>query len=45
MGHQITLLAPDNAAGFRDAQLILKMENGLYMGGSESRKDGCVVGI
>ena len=45
MGHQITLQAPDNAFGFGGAQLILKMENGLYMGGSESRKDGYVGGI
>ena len=45
MGHPITLWVPDNAVGFGGAQLILKMENGLYMGGSESQKDGYVGGI
>ena len=45
MEHTITLEAPDNAFGFGGAQLILRMENGLYMGGSESRKDGYVGGI
>ena len=45
MEHKITLEAPDNAFGFGGAQLILRMENGLYMGGSESRKDGYVGGI
>jgi gamma-glutamyltranspeptidase/glutathione hydrolase len=45
MGHRVVLEAPDNAFGFGGAQLILKTENGLYMGGSESRKDGYVGGI
>ena len=45
MGHLVFLETPDNAFGFGGAQLILKTENGLYMGGSESRKDGYVGGI
>ena len=45
MGHQITLEAPDNAFGFGGAQIILKLQNGAFLGGSESRKDGYVGGI
>ena len=45
MGHKITLETPDNAFGFGGAQLIIRMENGFYIGGSESRKDGYVGGI
>ena len=40
MGHQITLLAPDNAAGFRDAQLILKMETAFIWVGQSREKMG-----
>ena len=40
MGHRVIPEAPDNAFGFGGAQHILKTENGLYMGGSESWKDG-----
>ena len=45
MGHQISLESPDNAFGFGGAQLILRMDNGTYIGGSESRKDGYVGGF
>ena len=45
MGHDITLEAPDNAFGFGGAQLIYRLDNGAYLGGSESRKDGQVVGF
>ena len=38
MGHQITLEAPDNAFGFGGAQLIFKMENGLYIWAGQSRE-------
>ena len=45
MGHQISLESPDNAFGFGGAQLIVRMDNGNYIGGSESRKDGYVGGF
>ena len=45
MGHQLTLEAPDSAFGFGGAQLIQKLENGAFAGGSEPRKDGQVVGF
>ena len=45
MGHDITLEAPDNAFGFGGAQLIYRLDNEAYLGGSESRKDGQVVGF
>ena len=45
MGHHVSLEAPDNAFGFGGAQLIYRLENGAYIGGSESRKDGQVVGF
>ncbi|MEL7098530.1 MAG: gamma-glutamyltransferase family protein [Pseudomonadota bacterium] len=44
-GHQITREAPDNAFGFGGAQIIERLDNGLYVGGSDPRKDGCVVGF
>ena len=31
--------------GFGGAQLIRRLKNGFYIGGSESRKDGHVVGF
>lgn len=43
MGHEITLEAPDNAFGFGGAQIIQCLENGIYAGGSDPRKDGAAV--
>lgn len=45
MGHAVDLEAPDNAFGFGGAQLISKLENGAYAGGSDPRKDGQAVGF
>ena len=45
MGHQLTLEAPYSAFGFGEAQLIQKLENGAFAGGSEPRKDGQIVGF
>lgn len=45
MGHRITLEAPDNAFGFGGAQLVRRLENGTYAGGSDPRKDGAAVGF
>lgn len=45
MGHDIKLEAPDNAFGFGGAQLIAKLENGVYAAGSDPRKDGQAVGF
>ena len=45
MGHMVEREAPDNAFGFGGAQLIAKLENGTYAGGSEPRKDGHAVGF
>jgi len=45
MGHDLQLEAPDNAVGFGGAQLIARLDNGVYVGGSESRKDGLVAGF
>mgnify|MGYP005674921489 CR=1 FL=1 len=44
-GHQVVLETPDNSFGFGGAQLIAKLNNGVYLGGSESRKDGYVGGF
>ena len=45
LGHDITLEAPDNAFGFGGAQLIERLDNGTYLGGSDPRKDGAAVGF
>ena len=45
MGHVLSLEAPDNAFGFGGAQIITRLENGIYAAGSESRKDGQAVGF
>lgn len=45
MGHALTLEAPDNAFGFGGAQVIARLENGAYVGGSDPRKDGAAVGF
>ena len=45
LGHDLQMEAPDNAFGFGGAQLIVRLDNGVYVGGSESRKDGLVAGF
>ena len=45
MGHLIKLEPPDNAFGFGGAQLIMRLENGMYASGSDPRKDGQAVGF
>lgn len=45
LGHDITLEAPDNAFGFGGAQLIERLDNGAYLGGSDPHKDGAAVGF
>lgn len=45
MGHVVGLEEPDNAFGFGGAQLIAKLENGVYAAGSDPRKDGLAVGF
>lgn len=45
LGHRITLQPPEAAFGFGGAQIIHRMENDLYVAGSDSRKDGQAVGF
>lgn len=45
MGHHVELEAPDNAFGFGGAQLIARLDNGVYAAGSDPRKDGQAVGF
>ena len=45
LGHTVDCEAPDNAFGFGGAQLIAKLDNGVYAGGSDPRKDGQAVGF
>ena len=44
-GHEITLETPDSAFGFGGAQLIHRLDSGVYAGGSDPRKDGCAAGF
>jgi gamma-glutamyltranspeptidase/glutathione hydrolase len=44
-GHVISLEAPDNAFGFGGAQLICRLGEKGYAGGSDPRKDGAAVGF
>jgi gamma-glutamyltranspeptidase / glutathione hydrolase len=44
-GHVISLEAPDNAFGFGGAQLICRLDEKGYAGGSDPRKDGAAVGF
>ncbi|SFJ11611.1 gamma-glutamyltransferase family protein [Celeribacter neptunius] len=44
LGHQIQIEAPDNAFGFGGAQLIERLPDGSYAGGSDPRKDGYAAG-
>ena len=45
LGHQIVLEPPDAAFGFGGAQLIYRLNEGGYAGGSDPRKDGCAIGF
>jgi len=45
LGHHVSLESPDSAFGFGGAQLIHRLEDGGYAGGSDPRKDGCAVGF
>lgn len=45
LGHAVDLEAPDNAFGFGGAQLIARLDNGVYAAGSDPRKDGQAVGF
>lgn len=45
LGHDITLETPDLAFGFGGAQLVQRMKDGGYAGGSDPRKDGCAAGF
>jgi len=45
LGHAITLETPDSAFGFGGAQLIRRLDSGVYAGGSDPRKDGCAAGF
>jgi gamma-glutamyltranspeptidase / glutathione hydrolase len=44
-GHEISLQPPEAAFGFGGAQIVHRMENGLYIAGSDPRKDGNAVGF
>ncbi|MFK7891255.1 MAG: gamma-glutamyltransferase family protein [Granulosicoccus sp.] len=44
-GHDIVVEQPDLAFGFGGAQLIHRLDNGGYAGGSDPRKDGCALGF
>ncbi|WP_022728821.1 gamma-glutamyltransferase family protein [Fodinicurvata sediminis] len=45
MGHEISVEPPEAAFGFGGAQLIHRMDNGIYIAGSDHRKDGQAVGF
>jgi len=44
LGHAVTSEEPESSFGFGGAQLIQRIEGG-YIGGSDPRKDGCVIGF
>ncbi|MGI3212753.1 gamma-glutamyltransferase family protein [Roseovarius tibetensis] len=44
-GHSINLEAPDAAFGFGGAQLVHRLESGVYAAGSDPRKDGQAIGF
>ncbi|MFC4350437.1 gamma-glutamyltransferase family protein [Fodinicurvata halophila] len=45
LGHEISVEPPEAAFGFGGAQLIHRMDNGIYIAGSDHRKDGQAVGF
>ncbi|MEM6677952.1 MAG: gamma-glutamyltransferase family protein [Pseudomonadota bacterium] len=45
LGHRITMEPPDAAFGFGGAQLIHRLPEGGYAGGSDPRKDGLAMGF
>lgn len=45
LGHELSFEEPDAAFGFGGAQLIHRLENGGYAGGSDPRKDGLAAGF
>ncbi|MDH5529461.1 MAG: gamma-glutamyltransferase family protein [Paracoccaceae bacterium] len=45
LGHQLALEEPDTAFGFGGAQLIHRLPDGGYAGGSDPRKDGAAIGF
>ena len=45
LGHNVYTKTSNDAFGFGGAQLIRRLQNGFYIGGSEPRKDGHVVGF
>lgn len=45
LGHALALEEPDIAFGFGGAQLIHRLPDGGYAGGSDPRKDGAAVGF
>ena len=45
MGHALDLEEPDMAFGFGGAQLIHRLADGGYAGGSDPRKDGLAIGF
>ncbi len=45
MGHSLLLEEPDSAFAFGGAQLIHRLDDGGYAGGSDPRKDGAAVGF
>ena len=45
MGHALVMEEPDTAFGFGGAQLIHRLADGGYAGGSDPRKDGAAIGF
>lgn len=45
LGHKVQVETPDSAFGFGGAQLVHRLADGGYAGGSDPRKDGQAVGF
>jgi len=45
LGHRVRIESPDNAFGFGGAQLVHRLPQGGYAGGSDPRKDGQAAGF
>ena len=45
LGHQVRRESPDETFAFGGAQLVQRLENGVYVAGSDHRKDGQAVGL